>query len=367
MRSRLEKMKKVALAIALLTSWSVHHAFGQLFVTDQTQNDILKFASPGTGTVFVPSGQTWSPMQPTGLTFGPDGNLYVVGTGNGQVLRFNGSTGAPDGQPQPLIQNSVFTTGPGFSDAQGIAFGADGNIYVTNDNNVSQFNGTTGVFIHNFTLLSNNPQQSNPFFAGITLGPGGILYVADENGSQSENFGDSILRLDPTNLANPFSTFVPSNSDGMQGPTGVTFGPDGNLYVASPAVTRASGGIVRRFSGTTGAFIDEFVSPVPANNGGLNFPQGLVFGPDGNLYVSSSFHSPPPGTPVIDSFVARYSGATGAFIDQFGQGGSSDAFFGVAFPTLTAIPEAGTFAIGSAISLALVFHLVSRKRNRRAA
>jgi outer membrane protein assembly factor BamB len=358
-------VKKVTLAALLLAGCIFEPVYGQLFVTDQAQNEILKFDSPGTGTVFVPSGQTWSPLQPTGLTFGPDGNLYVVGTGNGEVLRFNGTTGAPDGQPQPLLQNSIFTTGPAFSDAQGIAFGADGNIYVTNDNNVSQFNGTTGVFMHKFTLLSNNP-NSNPFFAGITLGPDGKLYVADQNGSQSDSFGDSILRLDPTNLLNPFSTFVPSNTDGMEGPTGVTFGLDGNLYVASPATLRASGGIVRRFSGTTGAFIDEFVSPVAANNGGLNFPNGLVFGPDRNLYVGSSFHAPPINP--VDSFVGRYNGSTGAFIDYFGQANSTaESFFGVAFPTLTAIPEAGTFAIGGAISLALVFHFFSRKRNRKSA
>jgi len=301
------------------------------------------------------------------LTFGPDGNLYVVGTGDGQVLRFNGSTGAPDGQPQPLIQNSVFTTSPApMSGAQGIVFGSDGNIYVTNANNVSQFNGTTGVFIQNFTLTGSG---SNPFFTGIAVGPDGKLYVSDQNGSPLDPFHDSVLKLDVTNILNPFSTYVagghavngdPSNP--LNAPTGITFGSDGNLYIAaheSPAI----GGRVLRFSGTSGA-LDTFVGN---GSGGLDQPQGLVFGPDGNLYVASSFHNPPPGTPVTNSFVARYNGSTGAFIDQFAQGNSSDSFFGVAFPTLTAIPEAGTFAIGGAISLALVFHLVSRKRNRTAA
>ena len=38
--------------------------------------------------------------------------------------------------------------------------------------------------------------------------------------------------------------------------------------------------------GQPGAFIDAFVS---AGSGGLEGPDGLVFGRDGNLYVSSSF------------------------------------------------------------------------------
>jgi hypothetical protein len=61
---------------------------------------------------------------------------------------------------------------------------------------------------------------------------------------------------------------------------------------------------VLRYDGVTGAFIDAFV---PAAGGGLSFPEGLVFGPDGNLYVSSA---------ATDS-VLRYNGATGDFIDAF--------------------------------------------------
>ena len=41
---------------------------------------------------------------------------------------------------------------------------------------------------------------------------------------------------------------------------------------------------VLRYDGDDGTFIDDFVS---AGSGGLNDPHGLVFGPDGNLYVSS--------------------------------------------------------------------------------
>src|SRR4029077_6281907 len=106
---------------------------------------------------------------------------------------------------------------------------------------------------------------------------------------------------------------------------------------------------------------------VPSNNnGGLQEPQDLVFGPDTNLYVASFFHNPPPGTPVVNSFVERYSGVNGMPMDQF-TGSSSDGFFGLAFPTLATVPEAGTLAIGAAISLALAFHFANRQRNRKAA
>lgn len=50
-------------------------------------------------------------------------------------------------------------------------------------------------------------------------------------------------------------------------------------------VTSFDNSRVLRYDGTTGAFLDTFV---PTAAGGLRNPAGLVFGPDGNLYVSSA-------------------------------------------------------------------------------
>ena len=60
-------------------------------------------------------------------------------------------------------------------------------------------------------------------------------------------------------------------SGGLNGPFGVVFGPDDNLYVNS-----YFGNSVLRFSGSTGAFIDTFVSP---GSGGLTGPTSLIFRP----------------------------------------------------------------------------------------
>ena len=90
---------------------------------------------------------------------------------------------------------------------------------------------------------------------------------------------DEVLRYNGTTGA-----FIDVFASGgaLRGPTGLVFGPDGNLYVSS-RVTHD----IKRYDGPTGAFIDAF-----ASGGGLSLPQGLVFGPDGNLYVSSDDNSP---------------------------------------------------------------------------
>jgi hypothetical protein len=62
------------------------------------------------------------------------------------------------------------------------------------------------------------------------------------------------------------------------------------------------------FDGLTGAPKADFVV---AGSGGLTYPMGMAFGPDGNLYVSSQ----------TDGDILRYDGITGVFLGVFASGG----------------------------------------------
>lgn len=123
------------------------------------------------------------------------------------------------------------------------------------------------------------------------------------------NFFDpnlDVLRYD--NAGAFVGVFVPSLSGGLSFPLGGTFGPDGNFYVSD-----SDHDAVLRYNGSTGAFMDAFV---PAGN--AEDAAGLVFGPDGNLYVASSSA---PGA------VLRFNGVTGASLGEFvaaGSGGLAD-------------------------------------------
>ncbi len=131
-----------------------------------------------------------------------------------------------------------------------------------------------------------SPQEGSQI-SGMTYGPDGNLYASYWNAASNSN--GRILKIAPDGTA---TTFVAAGSGGLQIPSGLTFGPDGNLYVASN-----QGGVLR-FDGNTGAFMSIFATS------GLSIPQDLLFGPDGRLYVSNG---------VGDS-ISRYDGQTGAFL-----------------------------------------------------
>ena len=113
---------------------------------------------------------------------------------------------------------------------------------------------------------------------------------------------DSVLRFDADTGAF-LGVFVPPGSGGLNGPTGLAFGPDGHLYVGSFVFNNR----VLKYHGLSGAFLGVFVQE---GSGGLQGPWDLRFGPDGDLYVVGTY----------SGGVFRYNGKTGAFVSQFTDG-----------------------------------------------
>ncbi len=124
-----------------------------------------------------------------------------------------------------------------------------------------------------------------------TFGPDGNFYVTSFNSR-------SVLSYNGLN-GTFVNVFIPTGGGGSGELNGLVFGPDGDLYIGV-------GDRIERFDGKTGALLGTF-----ASGGGLVEPEDLIFGRDGNLYVSD-FHN---------NNVLRFNGTTGAFMNVFASGG----------------------------------------------
>jgi hypothetical protein len=209
------------------------------------------------------------------------------------VLRFDDETGA-------FIDAFVPSGSGGLGNPDQLAFGPDGNLYVSDRfaAAIRRYNGTTGAFID--TPLSDGRLEG---FVGFTFGADGKIYAGEYNGNHD------VLRCD---LATHVCSVFALGQSSLVSCSGITFGPDGKLYVAG-----LNSSNVVRFNGKTGAFIDVFV---PAGRGGLGGADYLIFGPDGNLYVDSQ----------RTQNTLRYNGI-GAFIDDFAVVGGLGIPKGLAF------------------------------------
>jgi streptogramin lyase len=149
----------------------------------------------------------------------------------------------------------------------------------------------TGEYLGLFTL-------GGPWFGtyGFVLGDDGYTYVAGwQDGYAVARYNSQTYEF--------YDFFVPQGSGGLSFPQGMTFGADGNLYVASYGTDN-----VLRYDGKTGSFLGVFAST------GLDRPEGLTFGPDGDLYVASR----------ATNEIRRYDGQTGESLGAFASGDTLD-------------------------------------------
>ena len=138
----------------------------------------------------------------------------------------------------------------------GVAFGPDGNMYVTN-----RAEGEVYVV---------SPSGINPVFAsglgvatGIAFDDEGVMYVGDRSGT--------IFRVPEFAMVEEFATLEPSVAAYH-----LAFGPDGRLYVSAPGL--ASNDAIYAVDGD-GA-VEKFAT-------GFGRPQGLAFDREGYLYAAA--------------------------------------------------------------------------------
>lgn len=217
-------------------------------------------------------------------------------TYNDQVLRFDAKTGE---FIDVYLPPDAALNGP-----HGMAFTKEGNLFVATrfSSNLLIYDGESRdvqqVVVENgeYMLAEGiTPGLSFRDTNTIALGPDGGVYVS------SYETGDVFAFDEETGVL--LDRFVSGEDDGhpMQHPHNVLFGPDGNLYVTN--VTEEAHHSVLRFDGDTGEYMDVFVD---GQEPWIGYPSDIMFMPDGNLVLVD----------CAAGAVLRYDGVTGEFMNM---------------------------------------------------
>jgi uncharacterized protein (TIGR03437 family) len=260
---------------------------GNLYVADYGDNRVVRFSSPFTNpTVIQPdavygqstfnttaAGLSSTAMSsPRAVACDAAGNLWVADTGNDRILRFSAATlnsQAPIAADTVIGQNSFVTgsadegstvSATGLDTPSGLAFDAQGNLYVADYNNtrVLRFPAPLG------------PTYKNPAANGV--------------------WGEA-------NLTTRGVALAPSATS-MAGPAGLALDNSGNLYVSVPADNRvlvfptgtAAGAAASNVFGQssyTSNTANAGVSPL-ASASSLSAPNGVAIDPSGNVIVADT-------------------------------------------------------------------------------
>ncbi len=239
-------------------------------------------------------------LQPRGLTFGPDGSLYIAEAGIAPPPGQNAdNTGrltkiAPDGT-RTVILDQIATTGTEFNGALGASAtaiisdtiylataGPDGGrgdaksgVYLVTADGTTELIADLGQFNdeHKPQYLDKDFDRANPY---DMVALGGKLYIADGN-------VQVINEVDPLGTPGQNIRRVADMSRGHPVLTGIVAGQDGNLYVTqfthAPYSEAFSEGVAQIFQVT----VDGKVTPIAD---GLTMAMGLAQAPDGTFYAT---------------------------------------------------------------------------------
>lgn len=279
----------------------VAHA-DSLYIGDARDNTVKSFdASTGAYRgIFVtkdgcPSNPKSSPLPgclygPTGLIFDGQSHLLVANQNvtlgfPGAIYEYSATAGA---FVKALVPYTAMTPPPA---PRGIVLESNtlfvaslSSVNGTNPGALQAFNGTSGAFVG---LLAPPAELASSFHPrGVVIGPDGLLYVS--NDPVLGGNGGHILRFDPA-TRNFKDTFV---SDGVctcdfNRPEGLVFGPDGNVYVTSFRASQSDTDKILIFSGPSKSNAGTKIGQIDLAPAGLHraYAQALLFGPGGKLFV----------------------------------------------------------------------------------
>ncbi len=248
---------------------------------------------------------------PSSIVLDGSGNIYFTDSANHAVRMVNSLTGiittiAGLGNQQGYSGDGGLAVAAKLNSPYGLAFDAAGNLYIADTGNsvIRKLTVTTGVITTVAgTGVAGYKGDGGPATAaklnspwGITFGGNGNLYIADLN--------NNVVRQ--INVTGIISTVAGTGTPGftgdgsiatvatLNGPAGIAVDVAGNVYIADSGNNRirkvnATTGIISTLAGVSNeSFIGDGGN---SNMAGLYGPYSLFLDESGSLYVSDMFHN----------------------------------------------------------------------------
>jgi len=189
-------------------------------------------------------------LHPQGIAYGADGNVFVASSGTDQILRYQGGSGQYIG---------VFVQLQKGCHPKGIEFGPDGNLFVAcfHLGKVIAYNAQSG---QQLGVAATGGGLSRP--TGLAFGPGSTLYVVSSGSNQLLSFAQGGY----------FQGAVERN---VEHGTGVTYAGGSIFMSGGPSRHNA---VLKIEGGHSTHFAESFE---------LHKPVGLLFDQAGFLHVAS--------------------------------------------------------------------------------
>jgi hypothetical protein len=217
--------------------------------------------------------------------------LYVGDGIDNTVQRFDANTGAALGT---FVAGNKSLDGP-----RGMVLDGAGHLLLANQNvnrgkpgEILQYDAATGAFEGKLVSFQDPHAPFAP--RGIVL-KDNVLYVASLQDAGTTKAGiapdGEVDRYDATTGQFLGALSRPAGWVGQFNPRGVAFGPDGQLYVGVFDSSNLNAGYVVKYDVSTNAatifaFNNGDAVADKGETADLHRPEGLTFGPDGNLYVT---------------------------------------------------------------------------------
>jgi hypothetical protein len=177
------------------------------------------------------------------------------------------------------------------------------------DGEIDKYNATTGQFLGSYGRPAGWAGQFMP--RGVVFGPDGNLYATVFDTSNPA--AGSVLKIDVGTGAEAVFASAGGSEGGaavpdLHRPEGLTFGPDGQLYVTGFRADKFDNDKILVLDPASGAEVSSIA--LDAVNQPRAYGQGILFGPGGRLFIPiTTLDSPYSGA------VRSYDVSDGSFVN----------------------------------------------------